>query len=118
MATTTVKVVATTTVKEVATTTVKEVAKWRKKKPTTMLVTSKVLIIKNCSFHFNNIGRGLGPLIVSWMVEAMGSRARGYDIAMAAWWLDALFMALTYFTVEADEATARGKGRNKKWEKV
>ena len=48
----------------------------------------------------------------------MGSRARGYDIAMAAWWLDALFMALTYFTVEADEATARGKGRNKKWEKV
>lgn len=67
---------------------------------------------------FNNIGRGLGPLIVSWMVEAMGSRARGYDIAMAAWWLDALCMALTYFTVEADEATARGKGRNKKWEKV
>ena len=65
---------------------------------------------------FNNIGRGLGPLIVSWMVEAMGSRARGYDIAMAAWWLDALFMALTFFTVEEDEAMARGgkkRGKNK-----
>ena len=69
---------------------------------------------------FNNIGRGLGPLIVSWMVQSMGSRARGYDIAMAAWWLDALFMALTYFTVEEDEAAARGKKRkrNIKWEKA
>ena len=65
---------------------------------------------------FNNIGRGLGPLMVTWMVGAMGSRARGYDIAMTAWWLDALFMALTFFTVEEDEAMARGgkkRGKNK-----
>ena len=63
---------------------------------------------------FNNIGRGLGPLFVSWVVESTGSRARGYDIAMTAWWLDALFMGLTFFTVEADEATARGKTKAEK----
>jgi predicted MFS family arabinose efflux permease len=62
---------------------------------------------------FNNIGRGLGPLVVTWMVSAMGSRAHGYNFAMTAWWLEALVMALTLFTVEGDEATARGR-KNKR----
>jgi hypothetical protein len=47
------------------------------------------------------------------MVRVMGSRAKGYDIAMTAWWLDAFFMALTFFTVEEDEAVARGKKRKR-----
>lgn len=64
-------------------------------------------------FYSILLGRGLGPLIVSWMVRVMGSRAKGYDIAMTAWWLDAFFMALTFFTVEEDEAVARGKKRKR-----
>ncbi len=60
---------------------------------------------------FNNIGKGLGPLIVSWLVQYMGSRRVGYDIAMVAWWLDAFFMACTFFTVEEDERRAAGGGK-------
>lgn len=55
---------------------------------------------------FNNIGRGLGPIIVSWLINAMGSREGGFQVAMAAWWLDAAFMSATFFYVEADEKRA------------
>ena len=62
---------------------------------------------------FNNIGKGLGPLIVSWLVQRMGSRRIGYDMAMTAWWLDGAFMAATFFFVEEDERVAMGKGRKR-----
>ena len=57
---------------------------------------------------FNNIGKGLGPLIVSWLVQRMGSRRLGYDMAMAAWWIDGAFMAATFFFIEHDEKVATG----------
>ena len=69
-------------------------------------------IKKKCFYSnlLNNIGKGLGPLIVSWLVQRMGSRRIGYDMAMAAWWLDGAFMACTFFFVEEDERAAMGKG--------
>ena len=52
---------------------------------------------------FNNIGRGIGPVIVSMLIDLMGDREQGFKVAMTAWWLDAFFMSATFYYVEKDE---------------
>ena len=48
----------------------------------------------------------------------MGSRRIGYDMAMAAWWLDGAFMACTFFFVEEDERAAMGKESSRRRKEV
>ena len=55
---------------------------------------------------FNNVGRGIGPVIVSIFVRYFHERESGFVAATYCWGVSGILMGGMYLTVEADERRA------------
>jgi MFS family permease len=56
---------------------------------------------------FDDLGRGLGPAFVAWMIEKMGSRRRAFNVGAGGWMVCGLLNGLLFCTVNVDEERMR-----------
>ncbi len=56
---------------------------------------------------FDDLGRGLGPAFVAWMIEKLGSRRRAFNVGAGGWLLCGFLNGLLFCTVDVDEERVR-----------
>jgi MFS family permease len=56
---------------------------------------------------FDDLGRGLGPAFVAWMIKKLGSRRRAFNVGAGGWILCGFLNSLLFWTVEVDEERVR-----------
>jgi predicted MFS family arabinose efflux permease len=56
---------------------------------------------------FDDLGRGLGPAFVAWMIVKLGGRRRAFNVGAGSWMVCGILNGLLFCTVEADEERVR-----------
>mmetsp|Transcript_14837 Transcript_14837/g.24027 ORF Transcript_14837/g.24027 Transcript_14837/m.24027 type:complete len:145 (-) Transcript_14837:48-482(-) len=56
---------------------------------------------------FDDLGRGLGPAFVAYLIERLGGRRNAFNVGICGWILCGVLNGLLFFTVEADEEKVR-----------
>ena len=56
---------------------------------------------------FDDLGRGLGPAFVAWMIVKLGGRRRAFNVGAGSWMVCGLLNGFLFCTVEADEDRVR-----------
>lgn len=56
---------------------------------------------------FDDLGRGLGPALVAWMIVKLGGRRRAFNVGAGSWMVCGFLNGLLFCTVEADEDRVR-----------
>ncbi len=56
---------------------------------------------------FDDLGRGLGPAFIAWMIEKLGGRRRAFNVGAGGWMVCRFLNGLLFCTVEADKERVR-----------
>ena len=57
----------------------------------------------------DDLGKGLGPVVIDGLVSACGSEEAAYNWAISFWLVDGILLAMIFFTMESDEAVVQAK---------
>jgi sugar phosphate permease len=56
---------------------------------------------------FDNLGRGLGPAFVAWMIEKLGGKRRAFNISAGSWMVCGFLNGLLFCTIKANKERVR-----------
>ncbi len=56
---------------------------------------------------FDNLGRGLGPAFVAWMIGKLGGRRRAFNISAGGWMVCGFLNGLLFCTIKANKERVR-----------